>query len=127
MFYLYAALGLLASFLYRRLPRDHSHATSAPKTALGPSKSIVYKLAALFSMDAFAGGFVVQSLLALWLFQRFNLSLEAASIYFFCCKPVRRDVVSGGGMACRTHRSRQHHGVHAYPLQHLPDRRGVFL
>ena len=84
MFYLYAALGLLASFLYRRLPRDHSHATSAPKTALGPSKSIVYKLAALFSMDAFAGGFVVQSLLALWLFQRFNLSLEAASIYFFC-------------------------------------------
>jgi MFS family permease len=84
MFYLYAALGLLASFLYRRLSRDHSHATSAPKTALGPSKSIVYKLAALFSMDAFAGGFVVQSLLALWLFQRFNLSLEAASIYFFC-------------------------------------------
>jgi MFS family permease len=84
MFYLYAALGLLASFLYRRLSRDHSLATSAPKTALGPSKSIVYKLAALFSMDAFAGGFVVQSLLALWLFQRFNLSLEAASIYFFC-------------------------------------------
>ena len=43
-----------------------------------------YKLAALFSLDAFAGGFVVQSLLALWLFQRFDLSLEAASVYFFC-------------------------------------------
>lgn len=84
MFYLYAALGVLAALLYRRLPRDHSHAASAPKTALGPSKGIVYKLAALFSMDAFAGGFVVQSLLALWLFQRFNLSLEAASVYFFC-------------------------------------------
>ena len=83
MFYLYAALGLVAALLYRRLPRDHSHATSAPKSALGPSKGIVYRLAALFSMDAFAGGFVVQSLLALWLFQRFNLSLEAASIYFF--------------------------------------------
>jgi len=83
MFYLYAALGLLAALLYRRLPRDHSHVASAPKTALGPSKSIVYRLAALFSMDAFAGGFVVQSLLALWLFQRFDLSLEAASVYFF--------------------------------------------
>jgi MFS family permease len=84
MFYLYAALGLLAALLYRRLPRDHTHAANVPKAALGPSRNIVYKLAALFSLDAFAGGFVVQSLLALWLFQRFNLSLEAASVYFFC-------------------------------------------
>ena len=84
MFYLYAALGLGAALLYRRLPRDHSHAANVPKAALGPSRHIVYRLAALFSLDAFAGGFVVQSLLALWLFQRFNLSLEAASLYFFC-------------------------------------------
>ena len=83
MFYLYATLGLLAALLYRRLPRDHTNVASTPKAALGPSKNIVYRLAALFSMDAFAGGFVVQSLLALWLFQRFNLSLEAASVYFF--------------------------------------------
>jgi MFS family permease len=84
MFYGYAALGLLAVLLYRRLPRDHTHAANVPKAALGPSRNIVYKLAALFSLDAFAGGFVVQSLLALWLFQSFNLSLEAASVYFFC-------------------------------------------
>jgi MFS family permease len=84
MFYLYAALGLLAAFLYTRLPRDHTHAQNRPKSALGPSRSIVYKLAALFSLDAFAGGFVVQSLLALWLFQKFDLSLEAASLFFFC-------------------------------------------
>jgi len=84
MFYGYAALGGLAALLYRRLPRDHAHAANVPKAALGPSRNIVYKLAALFSLDAFAGGFVVQSLLALWLFQRFNLSLEAASLYFFC-------------------------------------------
>jgi MFS family permease len=84
MFYGYAALGLLAALLYRRLPRDHAQAADVATTALGPSRDIVYKLAALFSLDAFAGGFVVQSLLALWLFQRFNLSLEAASVYFFC-------------------------------------------
>ena len=84
MFYLYAALGLAAAALYRGLPRDHSRAADAPKSALGPSRNIVYRLAALFSLDAFAGGFVVQSLLALWLFQRFNLSLEAASLFFFC-------------------------------------------
>jgi MFS family permease len=84
MFYLYAALGLLAALLYTRLPRDHTHADSRPKSALGPSRNIVYQLAALFSLDAFAGGFVVQSLLALWLFQKFKLSLEAASLFFFC-------------------------------------------
>src|SRR5262245_28287896 len=43
----------------------------------------IYKLAALFSLDAFAGGFTVQSLLALWLFERFDLSLAAASAFFF--------------------------------------------
>ena len=83
MFYGYAALGMLAALLYRRLPRDHSR-SDAPRAALGPSRNVVYRLAALFSMDAFAGGFVVQSLLALWLFQRFDMSLEAASLYFFC-------------------------------------------
>ena len=41
------------------------------------------KLAGLFSLDAFAGGFAVQSLLALWLFERFELSLAVASAFFF--------------------------------------------
>jgi MFS family permease len=53
---------------------------SAP---LGPSRGVVYKLAALFSLDAFAGGFVVQSLLALWLFESFDLSVSTASVFFF--------------------------------------------
>jgi hypothetical protein len=37
----------------------------------------------LFSLDAFASGFVVQSLLAMWLFERFNFSHSAASLFFF--------------------------------------------
>ena len=40
-------------------------------------------MAALFSIDAFAGGFAVQSLIALWLFTRFDLSLYAAGLFFF--------------------------------------------
>jgi MFS family permease len=84
MFYAYAVLGLLAALLYSRLPRDHMRAATQSGSALGPSRKIVYKLAALFSLDAFAGGFVVQSLLALWLFRQFDLSLGAASAFFFC-------------------------------------------
>jgi MFS family permease len=82
MFYGYAALGLVSAFLYTRVPhaRAERQAAHAP---LGPSKRTVYKLAALFSIDAFAGGFVAQSLLVLWLFERFGLSLSAAGLFFF--------------------------------------------
>jgi MFS family permease len=83
MFYLYAALGLISALFYSRLPRAEVKETAQQATALGPSRRTVYKLAALFSLDAFAGGFTVQSLMALWLFERFDLSLGAASAFFF--------------------------------------------
>ena len=82
MFYLYAALGVVGGALYRRLPHAKAE-EAAPSTPLGPSRFVVYKLAALFSLDSFAGGFTVQSLMALWLFERFDLSLSAASLFFF--------------------------------------------
>ena len=82
MFYAYAALGVLSAALYRHVP--HAQAEEKPPQApLGPSRATVYKLAALFSVDAFAGGFVAQSLLVLWLFERFDLSLSAAGLFFF--------------------------------------------
>ena len=57
---------------------------SGPATGpLGPSRRIVFTLAALFSLDSFGGGFFVQSLLALWLFDHFGLSLTAAGSLFF--------------------------------------------
>lgn len=82
MFYAYAALGLICAALYWFLPHERME-EKRPSAPLGPSRKVVYKLAALFSLDAFAGGFVVQSLLALWLFMRFDMSLTAASIFFF--------------------------------------------
>src|SRR5258708_16537959 len=86
MFYVYAELGLVGALFYARIPRAEVAEVkeTAPRaTALGPSRRTVYKLAALFSLDSFAGGFTVQSLMALWLFERFDLSLAAASAFFF--------------------------------------------
>ena len=83
MFVLYALLGVIGGLAYSRVPPRTLPANGEQSTALGPSRHIVYKLAALFSLDAFAGGFVVQSLLALWLFERFDLSLSAAGVFFF--------------------------------------------
>jgi len=82
MFYAYAALGVMSAALYRQVPPARGE-EKAPHAPLGPSRTTIYKLAALFSIDAFAGGFVAQSLLVLWLFQRFDLSLSAAGLFFF--------------------------------------------
>jgi MFS family permease len=90
MFVMYAALGLAVWWLYGRLPATapgpetgagQPHPAAMP---LGPSRGIVVKLAALFSVDAFAGGLTVNALLSLWLQQRFGLSLAQAGLYFFC-------------------------------------------
>lgn len=83
MFVLYAALAVANALFYRGLPPASVHQHDEAHAALGPSRSRVYTLAALFSLDAFGGGFVVQSLVALWLYQRFGLSLEAAGSLFF--------------------------------------------
>ncbi|WP_408285463.1 MFS transporter [Paraburkholderia graminis] len=82
MFAVYAIAGLAIWLLYLRIPIHESqgHAARAP---LGPSRAIVIRLALLFSIDAFAGGLLVNSLLTLWLIQRFGLSLGAAGVFFF--------------------------------------------
>ena len=78
MFIGYAGAGLVLYVLYRRLAHPHEHApasaAAAPSAPLRESRAIVIKLAALFSVDSFAGGLVVNSLMALWLMQRFGLA-----------------------------------------------------
>jgi MFS family permease len=83
MFVVYALLGVAGGAMYARIPADTIALEHQPAAALGPSRAIVYKMAALFSIDAFAGGFAVQSLVALWLFGKFGLSLYAAGLFFF--------------------------------------------
>ena len=83
MFLLYAAIGLASTIIYRRIEEPHAVHGDARSEPLGPSRKVVYRLAALFSIDAFAGGLIVQSMLALWLFQVFGMSLTAAATLFF--------------------------------------------
>ena len=83
MFVLYALGGLITALIYHQLGRAEVIDGGPPPSALGPSRRVVYHLAALFSLDAFAGGLVVQSLLALWLFQAFGLSLAVTAQLFF--------------------------------------------
>jgi predicted MFS family arabinose efflux permease len=80
---LYAVLGVLVALAYRGLPAARTADAAPAPGPLRASRRRVYALAALFSLDAFGGGFVVQSLLALWLYQRFGLTLAAVGTLFF--------------------------------------------
>ncbi len=55
----------------------------ARRFGLHRSRGIVARLAALFGVDAFAGGFVITSLLAFWFHQRFGVSVEVIGAIFF--------------------------------------------
>jgi MFS family permease len=85
MFVLYALLGVASALVYRRLPAAPvAREREAAPAPLREGKRVVYTLAALFSLDALGGGFIVQSMLALWLFERFQLStITAAAIFFW--------------------------------------------
>ncbi len=54
-----------------------------PPAPLGPSRGIVYRLAALFSVDAFGGGMVVNALLTIWLSERFGIGVATVGAIFF--------------------------------------------
>jgi MFS family permease len=84
MFVAYGVLGLAVLALYQRLPPAGA-VGGAPAVAvpLGPSRAVVVRLAALFSLDALAGGLLVNALMALWLLQRFGITLAQAGLYFF--------------------------------------------
>ena len=83
-FVAYTILAVMILVTYLSLSRAIEPAPVERKAArLAKSRSIVMRLSALFSLDSFGGGFTIQSLLALWMFRRFNMSIQAAGTFFF--------------------------------------------
>jgi MFS family permease len=83
MFGFYTLLGLITLLLYRPLSPAVEIADEAPKAPLRQSKKLVYSMAVLFGMDSFGTGFLVQSLLALWLYQAFDVSVTTTAAILF--------------------------------------------
>ncbi len=83
----YAACGVVLLALFARLSRtiEAEAARSGVRRVLGlhRSRNAVIKLSSLFALDAFAGGFIVQSLLAFWFHLRFDMDLAALGALFF--------------------------------------------
>ena len=89
MLWVYAGGGLLLTAAYLRLAAlGARHPAVPPQTPLGAfglhrSRGVVFQLAGLQAIDAFAGGFIIQSLLAYWFHLRFGVRPEALGALFF--------------------------------------------
>ena len=87
----YAGIGVLLLVLFMRLTpavEARVHQATAPthvrpRFGLHRSRGIAVKLAALGALDSFGQGFVVQSLLAYWLYLRFGTDIETLGVIFF--------------------------------------------
>lgn len=83
-FALYTLIAVIVGFIYSSLsPRIETRPAGVRNAPLAQSRGIVLRLAGTFSLDAWGGGFAVQSLLALWLFRRFDLSAPDVGAIFF--------------------------------------------
>jgi MFS family permease len=90
---MYAALGVLLAILFTRVSpaaeaitrgeRRTSAMTLAGLSGLEHSRRVVFKLSALFALDSFGGGFVIQSLAAYWFYLRFGVNPETLGVVFF--------------------------------------------
>jgi MFS family permease len=83
----YAALGLVLALLFSRLSPsvEVRPAAQVVPTRLGlhRSRGVVLKLSTLFALDAFAGGFIVQSLMAYWFYVKFGVDPAVLGTIFF--------------------------------------------
>lgn len=82
----FAVSGLALVGLYRRLSpaiESRSRALKTQHGGLHRSRGLVLQLSSLFAVDALAGGFVVQSLIAYWFVQRFGVGLDRLGLLFF--------------------------------------------
>ena len=86
MFWLYAAIGVATLLIASRLSQKVELAKLPERTGLvtlTQSRGPILKLAGLFAIDAFAGGFVVQSLIVYWFSLRFGVGAEYLGPLFF--------------------------------------------
>lgn len=83
---LYAALGAVLALLFTRLSPATEVAAPDATTArfgIGRSRAVVLRLSGLFALDAFAGGFVIQSFAAYWFYLRFGVNPATLGMIFF--------------------------------------------
>jgi MFS family permease len=82
-FLLFIPIAITGIVIARRLsPLVEATQTRRKAVPLGPSRPAVVRLSGLFAIDAFAGGFVVQTFIAFWLIDRFDANTATVGALF---------------------------------------------
>ena len=88
LFLIYILSGIVVVGIYFflskkiEIQKNQSLGSSPTKALSKKSKKIIWKISSLFSLDSFAGGFVIQSIVSFWFFTRFDVDLTTISIIF---------------------------------------------
>jgi MFS family permease len=88
MLWVYAAIGLLLCLPYALFSRRVAKGGAAPelparRLGLSQSRRVVLELSGLQAVDALAGGFILQGLLAYWFHNRFGVGADVLGPLFF--------------------------------------------
>ena len=124
----YAVLGVVLLLIFTQLSPSAEVAPHKPETnelgtkkntvgwlGLKQSRSIVLRLSALFALDAFGGGFVIQSLVAYWFFERYHVD-GAALGGIFCGANVLAGLSALAAASC----ARRFGLINTMVFTHLP-------
>jgi MFS family permease len=121
----YGVAGFLLAGLFVRLsPAAEAAATGdpsppggRPRTRLGlhRSRGVVFRLAALFALDAFGGGFVMQGVVAYWFHVRFGADPATLGAIFFGA-----NLLAAGSALAAAWVARRVGLLNAMVLTHLP-------
>jgi len=121
----YAAVGLLGGLFYLLLSpgvevkRAAEEASSSTRVS-SASRSVVRKLAALFSLDALGGGLLTDAIVAYWFFLSFGVTEQGLGLLFFAIR-----VLNAGSHLGAAWLARRIGLVNTMVFTHLPS--SVFL
>jgi len=119
--YGYAALGLVLAMLFLLLSPAVELAPAGRATVqsmllgLHKSKRVVFKLSSLFALDAFGGGFIVQSIAAYWFHKRFGVSPATLGAIFFGA-----NILAGISALSAVSLARRFGLIHTMVFTHIP-------
>ena len=127
----YALGGLILVILFLTLSRDVEVAPASQAESkrrvlgLHRSRNVVIRLSALFALDAFAGGLIVQAMIAYWFHIKFGIDAGIIGIDLLRGKYIGGDLGITGSEACKQDRLDQHDGLHAHPIECIADPRAA--
>jgi MFS family permease len=110
---------VLFGLLSASIEANNKTMSQTGKIGVERSRGIVAKLAGLFALDAFAGGFIVQSIVAYWFYLRYKTDLNALGGIFFRDKPLCCAFFSRRSRDSPAFRTPKYDGLYSSAIKHF--------